>query len=247
MSEPLWIPLPEEAGGGQTDGWLDRAPDVAAKGAAARDLLVLAHGAGGHAEHATVVDLAAALAAAGFDVLRFDFTYRRRGADGERARRPPDRMPQLVACFGAVAAAAREQLAPARLFVGGHSMGGRAAAHWSLEAAAPPDGLVLCAYPLHPPKRPERLRDAVLLDVDARGCPLLWASGTRDGFLTPEADRTLRARLSAHATHLRIEGADHGYAVPKRSGRTRADALQELTEAARTWRTSLRAPRRRKA
>src|SRR5207249_4200896 len=129
--------------------------------------LILAHGAGAGQRHPFMVSFARALSggpaqggetpATNLDVVTFNFLYTDQG------RRVPDRMPQLVACYEAVIAAAREDLpsARARLFIGGKSMGGRAATH---VAAANPalsiGGIVLLGYPLHPPGRPDQLRDA---------------------------------------------------------------------------------------
>lgn len=132
-----------------------------------------------------------------------DFPYRVAG------RRAPDRLPVLVE---AVAAEARELGARcARLVLGGRSMGGRvcsvAVATGSDTGPAPVAGLVLVSYPLHPPGRPDRRRDAHLPDVRV---PCLFVSGTRDAFGTvaelEEAAATIPAPVSFHW----IDGGDHG-------------------------------------
>jgi len=230
VSTRVDVPLSESAGGGATGAWLDGDGD---------DLLLLAHGAGSHAEHPTIAALAAAFAEVGFTVARFDFAYRRPGPDGERPRRPPDRLPRLVACYRAVARDLAARLAPARLFAGGHSLGSRAAAHAATDGEPHErlrtTGLVLCAFPLHPPKRPERRRDAVLHAAVAERVPTLVVSGTRDPFFTAAVADEVLASLGDGVTCLRPESADHGYAVPRRSGRTRAAVLAELAGAARAW------------
>ena len=50
--------------------------------------------------------------------------------------------------------------ARAHLFVGGKSMGGRIATQVAAaDPHLPVDGLILLGYPLHPPGRPDQLRD----------------------------------------------------------------------------------------
>src|SRR5262249_33109479 len=100
----------------ETSALLDRAAEPGDG-----SLVVLGHSSGGHMEFRTMANLAREFRARGFDVVRFNFLYR------EREQGPPDRMPRLVECFAAVVASAKERLQPARLFIGGHSMGGRAA------------------------------------------------------------------------------------------------------------------------
>ena len=66
-----------------------------------------------------------------------------------------------------------------RVFLGGHSYGGRQA---SMLAASEPglvDGLLLLSYPLHPPQRPGELRTAHFPHLQT---PALLVSGSRDGF-----------------------------------------------------------------
>lgn len=137
--------------------------------------LVLFHGAGGDRSHHALVALEDGL---DVPVARFDFPYRRKGP----GRRPPDRMPKLVAAVGEAAdeAAADWGVAPERLVFGGRSMGGRAASV-AVAEGLPAAGLVLLSYPLHPPGRPDKLR------VDHFGaitCPVLVVQGRRDPFAT---------------------------------------------------------------
>ena len=96
----------------------------------------------------------------------------------------------------------------------------------------PCDGLVLFAYPLHPPGKPDRLRDEHL---DSIPVPALVLSGTRDSFCTPELMQNVMSRLSKRWTLHWLEGADHGYHVLKRSGRTEAEVLAEAAETTRAW------------
>jgi predicted alpha/beta-hydrolase family hydrolase len=170
--------------------------------------LVLAHGAGGNLQTASLAATAEGLARRGFPVLRFNFPYRQSG------RRIPDPAPVLEECYRAVAAKARESFAPARMFLGGRSMGGRIASQ--IAAQSPPAGLaglVFLAYPLHPPGKPERLRDAHLGAIQV---PMLFVSGTRDTFARRDLLESVLGRLPLARIHW-IEGADHSFRVPRRS------------------------------
>ena len=96
--------------------------------------------------------------------------------------------------------------------------------------------LLLLAYPLHPPGQLEKLRTAHLAAIKT---PVLCINGTRDAF----CDRTLMERtLQGLGKNWRmhwLEGADHGFHVLKRSGRTDADVLAEAADACEAWRTDL--------
>jgi len=115
----------------------------------AAPVVILAHGAGSDMHHASVVDVCEGIRAAGFPTVRFNFPYR------EAGRGVPDRQPVLIECWRAVLAAVRAdpRLAERPLVLGGRSMGGRMAS-LLLAEGEPAAGLLLLAFPLHPPKRP---------------------------------------------------------------------------------------------
>lgn len=194
-------------------------------GADSRTVFVCAHGAGGNMDDRGLVRAAAAVRTAGPGVVRFNFPYR------ERNSGRPDPMPRLQACVAAVAARARSELAPDRLILGGRSMGGRAASMLCADGFAC-DGLLLLAYPLHPPGQLDRLRDAHLPKIRV---PVLCFNGTRDTF----CDRTLMTdvlrRVPGTWTMHWLDGADHSFHVLKSSGRTDAQVFDEVAQATREW------------
>jgi predicted alpha/beta-hydrolase family hydrolase len=75
-------------------------------------------------------------------------------------------------------------------------------------------GLVFLGYPLHPPGKPEQLRDAHLPQIAA---PMLFVQGSRDAFGTADELRSMIKRLHLPATLYAIEGGDHSLKVPKSS------------------------------
>jgi predicted alpha/beta-hydrolase family hydrolase len=188
------------------------------------DVLVLAHGAGGNMEHRHMGALAAEFARRGLHVVRFNFLYR------ELGQGPPDRMPRLMECYAAVVRRVREEVRPRRLFIGGHSMGGRTATMLAAEGFEC-DGLVLLAYPLHPPGKPEKLRSEHLPRIRQ---PVLAFSGTRDEFCDRELMERVLALGPARWTQHWIEDADHGFRLPKRAGTYEA-VLERIGATTREW------------
>jgi predicted alpha/beta-hydrolase family hydrolase len=187
--------------------------------------LVLAPGAGAPMTSDFMAGLAAGLACHGVQVIRFDFPYRVRG------RKAPDRPPVLEAAWRAVLAGLLDDAA--RTAIGGKSMGGRIATHMLADPSgfSGVDACVLYGYPLHAPGRPERTRDAHLSDVDV---PMLFFSGDRDRLARVDLLRASLRRLSS-ADLVVINDADHDFAVPKRTGRSREDVIAELAVRTAKW------------
>jgi predicted alpha/beta-hydrolase family hydrolase len=178
-------------------------------------LLLLTHGAGGDMSDPILRAIGAALARRGIAVLRFNLAYR------EAGRRAPGSQLQSEACWRGIAAAERIEGKP--LFIGGKSYGGRMATHVVADGYRV-DGLVLLSYPLHPPGRPERIRDEHLRTIDV---PMLFVQGTRDTFATPELLAKTVGSLRS-AKHVPIEDGEHSLRV---RGRTPNDVADEIADA----------------
>lgn len=181
----------------------------------ARAALILGHGAGGDLNDPLLREVASVLASRGIAVLRFNFPYR------EAGRRSPGSQRQSEACYRAVGAAAREEGVP--LYCGGKSYGGRMATHVAADGFEL-DGLVLISYPLHPPGKPENVRDAHLSKIAA---PMLFVQGSRDPFATPELLERTVASLR-NATFVGIEGGDHSLRV---SGTKSTEVAKRVSDA----------------
>ena len=190
------------------------------------DAVVLAHGAGTDMHAPFLSALHESLANRGLLAVKFNFPYR------EQGRKAPDRTPRLEAAWRAVLEAlGRDPLSPGRIFIGGRSMGGRIATHLAAAGAAV-DGLVLLGYPLHPAGRPERERSAHLQAIP---CPMLFVQGSRDRLCDLDRLRQLIAILEPRARLHVIEEGDHGFAVPKRSGRTAQEVWTEIEAVVAGW------------
>jgi len=199
--------------------WRDGTVSAAWHGEGGDTLLALTHGAGGTYETPSLVAYAEAMAARGMRVVRFNLPY------VEAGKKTPGPQARDEQCWRDVAAALQPHTA--RLLLGGRSYGGRMATHVAADGVACA-GLVLLAYPLHPPGKPERLRSAHLERIMA---PMLFLQGTRDPFADPTLLARTLAQLPAASRH-RLEGGDHGHKV---SGRTVADVAAELADATVHW------------
>jgi predicted alpha/beta-hydrolase family hydrolase len=183
--------------------------------------LVLAHGAGAAMDSRYMNTVAEALGGAAVRVVRFEFPYMAaRRTSGKR--RAPDREPVLLESWRSVIGRLGN---PARLVIGGKSMGGRIASMVADEAQVA--GLVCLGYPFHPPGNPTRTRTKHLENLRT---PALIVQGTRDSFGRP--DEVEKYKLSKKIRILWIEGGDHSLKPPARSGRTEAqnvaDAIAEV-------------------
>ena len=190
-----------------------------------RGVFVCAHGAGGNKSDKAMLSASETMRSRGLDVVRFNFPYT------EQRIRRPDPMPRLRETVAAVVARVREELRPSRLYIGGRSMGGRAASMLAADGF-PADGLILLAYPLHPTGRPEQLRVDHLPKIRM---PVLAFSGTRDPLCTRELMERALEQVSAPWEMHWLEGADHSFHVLKRSGRTDADVMEEIGAATERW------------
>lgn len=190
-------------------------------------LLVLAHGAGAGMRHTFMQAVAGRLMDRGIAVLRWEFPYMREG------RGRPDRPNVAVPAVAEAIQEARRREPDLPIFAGGKSFGGRMTSHAAAEGLLNEvSALVFLGFPLHPAGRPGTSRGLHLVDVPH---PMLFVQGTRDKLADLELLTPLVATLGG-ATTLHIEeGADHGFHVLKRSGRTDDQVLDSVAEAVAGW------------
>jgi predicted alpha/beta-hydrolase family hydrolase len=165
--------------------------------------LVLAHGAGAGMEHPFLAGFTRALNGQGVATLRFNFPYR------EAGRKFPDRPPTAIASWRAAMEVAADRSEGEPLWAAGKSFGGRMAS-MAVADGMPAAGLVYLGYPLHPPGKPEKLRDEHLYGLKL---PMLFLQGTRDTFATPKLLEAVVSRIGGNATVDWLEGGDHSFAV----------------------------------
>ena len=192
--------------------------------------ILLAHGAGADMETPFIVAMAEGLAQRGFPTLRFRYPYMERAAR-EGRKFGPDRAPRLEDAHRAALLALREHAPGKRALLCGKSMGGRMGTHLAAQGADAA-GLVLLGYPLHPPNKPERERSE---HFPAIVQPALFLQGTRDALCNLDNLRRALGTYGGNASLEVIEGGDHGFAVPRRTGRTRDEVWSELLQRIDDW------------
>ena len=198
--------------------------DVPARATAA---YVFAHGAGAGMEHAFMAKAAAMLASRDIATLRFNFPFTEAGS------KRPDAPAAAQATVRAAVDEARRRFPGIPLFAGGKSFGGRMTSAAQAQAPlADVRGLVFFGFPLHPSGMPGTARADHLAKVTL---PMLFLQGTRDALAEPALIAGVVATLQPRARLVEIEGADHGFAVLKRSGRDDAAVMAQLADAASAW------------
>jgi len=196
-----------------------------------RAILVLAHGAGAGMRHPFMEAVSQGLARKEVATLRYQFPYMEKGLGR------PDSPAVATATVRSACELARAEFPELPLLAGGKSFGGRMTSTAQAETPmAGVRGLVFLGFPLHPPKRPGITRAEHLFSVRV---PMLFLQGTRDGLADLGLIQDVTGKLGAMATLHIVEGADHSFAVLKRSGRPADQVLEELAETTAVWFTRL--------
>jgi predicted alpha/beta-hydrolase family hydrolase len=188
------IASPFEAGA--VRGFLHQPVDPAPTG------LVLTHGAGGNCQAPLLVAVANAFSQTGFRVLRCDLPFRQRKRFGPPA--PADAAENRSGLRDAINA--MRALGSTRVFLGGHSYGGRQASILASEEPQLVDALLLLSYPLHPPNKPNQLRTQHFASLTTR---TMFVQGTRDPFGTIDEVRAALELIPAKTKLVVIEAAGH--------------------------------------
>lgn len=177
---------------------------IYARPAGAKATIVVAHGAGAGMDHPFLSGFTRAMNEAGTATLRFNFPYM------EAGRRSPDRTPVAIASWYEALAAARERGdAGEPIWASGKSYGGRMAS-MAVAEGMPAAGLIFLGYPLHPPGKPEQVRDEHLYAIQV---PMLFLQGTGDPFARTDVLAAVLERLGDRATYHPIEGGGHSFEI----------------------------------
>ena len=164
--------------------------------------LILTHGAGGNSNAPLLVTLAETFSAHGYTVLRCDLPFRQVKPYGPPF---PAQAARDRAGLRNAVAAMRKQVS-GKIFLGGHSYGGRQSTMLCAEEPDLVSGLLLLSYPLHPPRKPDQLRTQHLPNLRT---PSLFIHGTRDPFGTIEEMKDALRLIPARNELVEIEGAGH--------------------------------------
>ena len=193
----------------------------------ARACFVFAHGAGAGMTHSFMQAVATGLGERGVATLRYQFPYMEKGS------RRPDPPAIAHAAVRAAVAAARRRCPGLPLIAGGKSFGGRMTSQ--AQATAPLEGvrgLAFLGFPLHPAGKPSSDRARHLADIDV---PMLFVQGTRDSLAELKLLEPVVKSLGPSATLHVVEGADHSFHVPARSGRNDREVMDEILDFFAGW------------
>jgi hypothetical protein len=187
-----------------------------------------------------------ALAAAGFTVLRLDLPFRQlrphgppppgsAARDQDGLRRAVEAMKEKVVMkedggvnpplHGRTGGGREEEKVAGRIFLGGHSYGGRQATRLVAEEPGLVDGLLLFSYPLHPPKKPDQLRTRHFPKLSR---PAFFVHGTRDGFGTIAEMKAALELIPAPHNLFEVDGAGHDLLGKKAGGDLPARMVKEF-------------------
>ncbi len=191
-------------------------------GAPGRTGLLLAHGAGLGQDHEWMTYVRDGLAERGVPVLTFNYPYM------EAGRKAPNRLPVLMDCHRAAVAELASRVE--RVVLAGKSMGGRVGSHLAAEDGGFA-GVVFYGYPLVAMGKTEPRDTSHLHEV---GAPMLFVQGTRDRMGPLDLVRPLVDSLSDASLQV-VEEGDHSFRVPKRTGRTVEEVLDEVVQVTLEW------------
>jgi uncharacterized protein len=193
--------------------------------------IVLGHGAGADQLSGFMRMVAGGFAERGLDAMTFNFLYK------EKGKSVPDPKAKLESCYRAVidAALKHRKLKGNQLVIGGKSMGGRIASQVAAAAGGRVAGLVFLGYPLHPPGRPDKLRDEHLKEIKA---PMLFCQGSRDAFGNEEEIKAIIKKHRLPAEIYPIESGDHSFKVPK-SVKPQQQVYEDVMDEVVKWCRSL--------
>jgi len=188
------------------------------------EALVLTHGAGGNTRSSLLAAVAESFVVAGFTVLCCELPFRQERPYGPP--RPSEAARDRAGLKNAVGL--MRSMIAGRVFLGGHSYGGRQATMLCADEPGLVDGLLLLSYPLHPPRKPEQLRTQHLPELQV---PSLFIHGTRDPFGSIAEMQAALKLIPAKKELVAVEGAGHdlGFKGKVRKEELPAQVLREFS------------------
>jgi uncharacterized protein len=182
---------------------------------------LLAPGAGAPSSHPRMRTFARLLGSIG-PVEPFDYPYALEG------RKRPDPLPKLIEGHRAALAALRAKH-EGPIVLAGKSMGGRVGCHVALVEKV--EAVICFGYPLYGAGDRSKLRDQVLLELEA---PILFVQGTRDALCPLDLLERVRKRMPAPSTLHVVDGGDHSLLAAKATLKALGSTQEEADEGVRT-------------
>lgn len=192
----------------------------------AKQVLLLAHGAGAGMEHEFMSDLAEGLCKEGFTIIRFNFPYMQHG------KRRPDFPPVVYKTIEKLIEFAQEQYPKVDLILSGKSFGGRMSSQYV--AKYQPDnvkGIIFFGFPLHAMGKPSTERSKHLADINL---PMLFLQGSNDKLADLSLLRPVLSQINTAKLKV-LDAADHSFKAPKKSGLNKEAVYQWLVSETKSW------------
>jgi hypothetical protein len=164
--------------------------------------MILTHGAGANCQTLLLTTLADVFCAEGLTVLRCDLPFRQSRPHGPPPRGNGERDQNGLRA----AVASMRSLVKGKIFLGGHSYGGRQASHVAASEPGFVDCLLLLSFPLHPPRRLQELRSKHFPDLQT---PAFFVHGARDGFGSPDEMEAALKLIPVPTELVLLAGAGH--------------------------------------
>lgn len=188
--------------------------------------IIIAHGAGNDMHNPLIVHVADGLSKAGYLCLRFNFPYK------EKGRKAPDSQKTLVQTWQSAYQFIKENYDLERIVAAGKSMGGRIASQMVAEGLLQADRLIFLGYPLHPPNKKDKLRDAHLYDIKI---PMLFFAGTRDSLCDLNLLNKVLKKLTAPWLFEIIKGGDHSFNILKSMNIAQEEVYNQVLKNTIAW------------
>ncbi|MEQ8473538.1 MAG: alpha/beta hydrolase [Marinoscillum sp.] len=191
-----------------------------------RYLMILAHGAGAGMDHSFMSSIAVGLSAKNGTIIRFNFGYKSEG------KKFPGSPAKSISDINEIVQLVKSEYPGLPIILAGKSYGGRMSSHWvEQNENGQVKALVYFGFPLHAPGRESMSRAEHLKNIRI---PQLFLQGTNDKLADNELITQVTKDLK-QTTVIRIEQADHGFKVPKSSGKSHQEILNELIETSNNW------------
>jgi uncharacterized protein len=182
--------------------------------------VILAHGAGSDMNSEFMRFFHEQISDAGYPCLKFNFPY------SQNKKKVPDPQPVLTAIYRK----AVEALPFPRIVIGGKSMGGRIASYVADEKRV--TGLIFLGYPLHPPGKPDQLRDGHLYLIRK---PMLFISGTKDPFARQDLLDSVLKKIGEYAQLFAIQNGGHSFETTRKADASRTQMLNDVQQEIVKW------------
>jgi len=187
-----------------------------------QDAIILTHGAGSNCQSTLLREISNVLAATGFAVLRCDLAFRLTRPYGPPfpggAKRDREGLHRAATLM-------RKQYG-GRVFLGGHSYGGRQASMLLAEEPQAADGLLLLSYPLHPPRKPGKLRTQHFPKLTQ---PAFFVHGTRDAFGSIAEMASAMELIAGRHQLFEVENAGHDLLPRKNAAEFLSTAIGQFS------------------